>query len=385
MAEDGVLEAILALHGQLLTVVEVLKEDREGRGQELLTRLPNHPVLETVSDKFKGLLEKEGRKKESRDKVLSGKINAFDEEYNLNREFQEIALQVADDLDLDEIEAAKLALAAEESEAEFGRPLRECANLLFHQQREYLLDCMRLLLDLAKEEDELLADEDSDDLGLLGQFVDQNILRKRQPGQPAPVAKDKFVRECMTTMGNIRVWLQKLIDQKTSATMLGRLEDWEFQEIADNTHDSLIRQHELLAVILCSAVERHLATQDDFLDFIRLLRSMDKYDFATGMSSNYAFSGCSFSKLTLIVHLFPVLGTYITLFGSTEGTGSVEQARQLNGIICQQSDDDPRPLPFLHAAIRAWWIAEYSGWYMEGAAGDGLPGVDVDAGKSSDI
>lgn len=87
------------------------------------------------------------------------------------------------------------------------------------------------------------------------------------------------------------------------------------------------------------------------------------------------------SKLTSTVHLFPVLGTYITLFGSTEGTGSVEQARQLNDIICQQSDDDTRQLPFLHAAIRAWWIAEYSGWYMEGAAGDGLPGVDLDAGK----
>lgn len=287
MAEDGLLEAILALHGQLLTVVEVLKEDREGRGQELLTRLPDHPALETVSDRFKKLLEKEGRKKESRDKVLSGKINAFDEEYDLNKEFQEIALQVADDLDLDEVEAAKLALAAEESEAEFGRPLRECANLLFHQQREYLLDCMRLLLDLVKEEDELLADEDNDYLGLLGQFVDNSILRKGQPGQPTPLAKDRFVPVCMGTMGQIRVWLQKLIDQKNSAAVLGRLEDWQFQEIADNTHDSLIRQHELLSVILCSAVERHVANKDDFLDFIRVLRSMDKYDFATGMFFDY--------------------------------------------------------------------------------------------------
>lgn len=88
-----------------------------------------------------------------------------------------------------------------------------------------------------------------------------------------------------------------------------------------------------------------------------------------------------FKKLTSIVHLFPILGTYITLFGSTEGTGSVEQARELNNVICQQSDDDTRQLPYLHAAIRAWWIAEYSGWYMEGAAGDGLPGVDLDTGK----
>lgn len=40
-----------------------------------------------------------------------------------------------------------------------------------------------------------------------------------------------------------------------------------------------------------------------------------------------------------------------------------------------------RTLPFLNAAIKAWWVAEYSGWYMEDAAGSGLPGIDIDAGE----
>lgn len=69
------------------------------------------------------------------------------------------------------------------------------------------------------------------------------------------------------------------------------------------------------------------------------------------------------------------------MFGSTEGSGSVEQARKLNRFVCQQSDDDTRTVPFLNAAIRAWWIAEYSGWYMDDAAGSGLPNVDIDEGE----
>ncbi|RYP41467.1 hypothetical protein DL767_000972 [Monosporascus sp. MG133] len=360
MAEDGILEAFQALHRDLTAVIEALKSDREDLGRRLLAGLPQNPTLEAVGERFKRLLEKDGRKKESRDRVLSGKIIISDVEWNLNREFQEIALQVADDLDLDEVEAAKLVLDSEDNETEYGRPRRECAVIRFLQQRVYLLDCMRLLLELVKEEDELLADGEDDYLGLLGQFVDHSILRRTRPGQADPVAKDRFIPACMATMGEIRAWLQKLIDQKTSATVLGRSDDLQFQETADYTHGSLVRQHELLAVILCSAIEKHAATKDDFVNFIRALKTVDKYDFST-------------------VHLFPVLGTYITMFGSTEGTGSVEEARQLNEIICRQSDDDTRQLPYLNAAIRAWWIAEYSGWYVEGAAGDSLPGVDLDA------
>ena len=210
--------------------------------------------------------------------MLSGKITVLGEEWDLNREFQEIALQVADDLDLDEIEAAKLALEAESYESEFGRPRRQCAIIRFHEQREFLLDCMRLLLDLSKEEDELLADNEADCLGELGQYVAHNILRRSQPGHATAVSRNRFVPACMATMGEIRVWLQKLIDQKTSASVLGRTEDLQLQETVEYTHCSLVRQHEHLAVILCSAIERNVAIKDDFVTFIQALKKMDKYD-----------------------------------------------------------------------------------------------------------
>lgn len=76
MADDGTMEAFQALHRDLTTVADSLKEGREDRGRLALAQLPNSPLLATVADKFQRLLEKPGRKKESRDSVLSGRYFA---------------------------------------------------------------------------------------------------------------------------------------------------------------------------------------------------------------------------------------------------------------------------------------------------------------------
>ncbi|OTA80434.1 hypothetical protein M434DRAFT_401761 [Hypoxylon sp. CO27-5] len=358
MADDGGLEALQALHRDLVTVVEALEDDRESQGRLLLSQLPQNHLLEVLAGKFKGLLTKPGRKKESRDTVLSGKINVLNDEYTLNKDFQELVLQVADGLDLDELEAAKLTLLAEDDEIILGRPRKECAIIRFHQQRNFLLNCMLLLLQLSKEEDELLQEDEGDDLGKLGPYVSENILRENLPGITKSPSQPRFVPACMTTMRDIRAWLQRLSEQVTSATVLGRADEAQFQETVELTFVSLIQQHELLSVIFCYAIEKHVAVENDFIDFLRVLKQATRYDSCT-------------------VHLIPILGTFITIFGSTEGSGNVDQARKLNRIIFQQTEEDTRTLPFLNAAIRAWWIAEYSGWYMEDAAGSDL-NIDID-------
>ncbi|KAI6091177.1 nucleoporin Nup186/Nup192/Nup205 [Hypoxylon rubiginosum] len=359
MADDGSLDALQALRRELNTVVDALKKDREA-GRELLFELPQNPLLEALRNKFRRLLEKPGRKKESRDAILSGKVTISNEEYSFNKDFQELVLQVADELDLDEIEAAKLTILAEDDESTLERSRRECAIIRFHTERIRLLECIVLLLELTKEEDELLAEGIADDIGYLGQYVSEHILRVGPPGAPRTPAHSRFVPVCTTTMHDIRMWLQKLSDLVTSGAMLGRTDEAQFQETVKFTYMSLTQQHEYLAVILSYAIEKHVAIEEDFIDFLRVLKRATRYD-------------------PPLVHLIPVLGTYITMFGSTEGIWSVEQARKLNQIVCQHTDDDTRTLPFLNGAIKAWWIAEYSGWYMEDAAGSGLPNIDIDA------
>lgn len=73
----------------------------------------------------------------------------------------------------------------------------------------------------------------------------------------------------------------------------------------------------------------------------------------------------------------PVIGTYITVFGSTEGNGNVDQARELYKLI-SKGDDETWVLPYFHAAVRAWWVVEYSGLFV-----DAVDGVDSPAGRSS--
>lgn len=75
--------------------------------------------------------------------------------------------------------------------------------------------------------------------------------------------------------------------------------------------------------------------------------------------------------------MFPVLAAYLTAFGSTEGVGDLQQARQLNKLICKPGDDDSWALPYLGAAVRAWWITEYSGWYLDDTSYD-LQGINLD-------
>jgi nuclear pore complex protein Nup205 len=67
--------------------------------------------------------------------------------------------------------------------------------------------------------------------------------------------------------------------------------------------------------------------------------------------------------MRLSVHYFPPLAAFISRFGGVDG--NLTDARALNEKVFQQDDEKPWALPYVHAAFRAWWLAEYSGWYGE--------------------
>jgi nuclear pore complex protein Nup205 len=63
------------------------------------------------------------------------------------------------------------------------------------------------------------------------------------------------------------------------------------------------------------------------------------------------------------VHYFPPLAGFISRYGGIDG--NISDARALNDRILLEDDEKPWKLPYVHAAFRAWWLAEYSGWYGE--------------------
>lgn len=141
---------------------------------------------------------------------------------------------------------------------------------------------MLLLLELFKEEDELLADDDGDSLGRLGQYVNRNILRGNGSGAADTGARSRFVPACAAALADIRAWLQKISEQVRGAAMLGRATEPQTQEAYEFTHISLMQQHELLAVILSYAVERQMAAESDFVSFLGDFRRASKYDYFIG-------------------------------------------------------------------------------------------------------
>jgi hypothetical protein len=78
-----------------------------------------------------------------------GKITINEEEFSINEVFRQGALNLADTLNLDELQAAQLFFASQDDTEELNLPLLDCAIIRFYQTQKYLLDCLRLVIQLS--------------------------------------------------------------------------------------------------------------------------------------------------------------------------------------------------------------------------------------------
>jgi nuclear pore complex protein Nup205 len=82
-----------------------------------------------------------------------------------------------------------------------------------------------------------------------------------------------------------------------------------------------------------------------------------------------------------LVHHFPAVAAFISVFGAPEGVSSLREARRLSEKIIALKEQSPWTLHYVHAAVCVWWLAEYSGWYMDNPTGSPLTGVNLDEGS----
>lgn len=205
-----------------------------------------------------------------------------DEEYSLNQDFVDSTLKVADELELDEIDTAKLLLEAQAARDLLDRSLFERGIIRFHQQRKYLLDCMRLCIQLANDDE--LEDGIQD---FFGAFVTEIIYGAAIPGCQPPREEEKIIPRCMAAMQDIKVWLQRITEKVTTTNLMYQTQPAvppEFREAVEFSRVSLVQQHELLAVILSSAIEKNQASVGHFRTFFQGLRRVDRYDHLLGKS-----------------------------------------------------------------------------------------------------
>ncbi|UKZ56596.1 hypothetical protein TrVGV298_010434 [Trichoderma virens] len=330
MAEITTLDALQALHRELLTL--------SSGGGSSSDNLSNELLFEIFEKELGSIWERPKKSEKSRTTVKTGKVSIDGNEYSINDKFQQDVFSLSDEIDLDEVEAARYLLDSQDDVSVLGRSLLECAVIRFHQQRKYVLDSFRLLLEL-------------------------NNLDYEGEEPSALETIKRLAPRCLQAMLEIKTWLQKLGEKLTAAQTLGNVPTDELPEELETvefSRVSLIQQHEALGIILCECVDKRQAETADFTEFISILKKWDRYD-------------------TLLVHLVPAIGAYMSVFASSEGGYDLRQGRDLNRQIFPPSDDSTWPLPFLHATVRAWWLAEYSGWYLDDPPESAIPpGTDLD-------
>ncbi|KAF8854844.1 hypothetical protein BDZ45DRAFT_627138 [Acephala macrosclerotiorum] len=323
MTDQNSLESLQALYADLLALSEARLTSLERLGNQLDAHVKS----------FQSLLDKKVRNEQSRQTLATGKLNFDGDQYTVNEEFKQGALKVADELNIDELDAARICLEVQEETDSSGRSLLTNSIVRFHQRRKHLLDCLRLLVQLSAD---VNLDED---LRAALQTVVQQVVQP-QNGSYA------FAQKCLGAMRDIKSWLQTLGEKLTGASVLGQAQEEEILEAIEYQRVSLVKQHESLGVTIHYFVKENRAHSAEFEAILGVLKKADKYD-------------------NLLLHYFPALSSFITRFGGPEGGATIAEARRLHDQIFKPYDEDPWALPYVHAAFRAWWLAEYSGWYGE--------------------
>ncbi|RDW88663.1 hypothetical protein BP6252_00695 [Coleophoma cylindrospora] len=310
-------------------------------------------LLEAQIEALRGLLDKKTRNEQSRKSLTSGTLKLGDQEFGINEEFQQNALQLADEVDLDEVTAGALFYEAQYDAGCPGQSTLESAIIRFHQQRINTLDCLRIIAELS-------LDVDQDDfVRQLFQRTLDILVQPPEGPRDASGNASKFVRKCLSSMGDVRQWLQKLSDKLNGASVLGLGQQPEFLTTIEFQRGSLVRQHELLGMIVHYFVKSSRSSISDFEHILNDVEKFNRYD-------------------NLLLHYFPAIAANISRFGAPEGGGTIEEARRLNEKFFPSPETKSWALPYVHAAFRAWWLAEYSGWYSENYGGPAIAGAKLD-------
>lgn len=211
-----------------------------------------------------------------------GKLSVQDEEFSINEDFQQTALQLADALDLDEIVSARIVLEALTDAEILGRPLLESSIIRFYQTRKYLLDSFRLIL---------YASVDVNIPEPLRDALLEVVSRILEP-QDGSRDGQSLVSKCLHNMGELKSMLQRLTDRLNGASILGQAQRPEFHETIEYQRTSLVQHHESLGIIVYYLVKANHSVPKDFEQILGILQRADKYDNLLGTSDLYIFGFC---------------------------------------------------------------------------------------------
>jgi len=231
------------------------------------------------------------------------------------------------------------------------RSAHESSIIYFHERRQFLLECLRLVLRQSM-------DVDGDENIRLSCCEMMALVLNTKDGHARNGSL--YMQKCLSAMAEVERWLLNLAEKIQSASILEQAQASDLAEITVFQRMSLRQQHESLGAIVCHLIRANHTNIEDFHILLDTLKKMDKYDI-------------------ILVHYIPSLTVSISQYGSPEGSASLREARSLHQKIEAGKDSDPWILRSFQAATISWWLAEYSGWYLDHPVGSPLQGVDLDA------
>ncbi|ORY76022.1 nucleoporin Nup186/Nup192/Nup205 [Protomyces lactucae-debilis] len=196
-------------------------------------------VLEDHAHTFLPLLDTKGPSAASRKQIESGKCDIDGEPCELNKEFIDKCLALSKHLELDEVRAAELLQEGALSSTKYDRPPFACAVFLYHTKRQLLLDCMRLVLESA-------ADENIDSAV---QQICVNFIDRVTSGDVKA-----FIDACLRQLQLLKRQYQEIGDGSEAMRVLRVNEPQQDDEMFQTL---ILDQYECLVLLLCNFCKLH--------------------------------------------------------------------------------------------------------------------------------
>jgi nuclear pore complex protein Nup205 len=242
--------------------------------------------------------------------------------------FQQEALQLADDFNMDEVLAAKLLLRGQKEAEKLDRTPLQAARFLYHSRRKSILDSIRLILAY------LVDDKTANDT--------RNLLASAAEKLVAPINGASFMDRCISTMVTVRQSVQELRDKERHAHTLGMGLDPSTKEDLELQMRMLRNQHEALATIIYYLVKYRRVGVSDFRRLMDVLKGLDRYDVFT------------------VHYILPLFASISALCG-TDSPLQFEETIQLHKELLKSHTESPWPLRYCQAAMLIWWLSEFNG------------------------
>ena len=238
-------------------------------------------------------------------------------------------------------------MTAQEEAQQLDRTPLFSAIIQFHQQKVFMLECLRLILKESFEvEREIIRDLMLETVALILQ-ADGGAFGKGS----------LFARKCLTSMEDTERWLSLLNEQVQKASIVGQTEDADVMEAIQYQSASLMQQHESLGVILYYLFKGNYTNSEDLRLLLDRLQKLERFD-------------------NLMVDYIPAIVASFIRYGSPEG--SLREARRLHYIVTTSKESQSWALPNFHAAVIAIWLSIYSAWYFDSGSASPLQGIDLD-------